>query len=73
MISKNNDFVTDEEAFAIMEKQMKALARRGIVYGRPESKTDDFTEGESILFGPQTELEYRRLTKELKDAENDDD
>ncbi len=72
-MSRKIDILTDEEAFAIMEKQMQALARRGIVYGKPESKDDDFTEGESILFGPQTELEHKRLIKEMKEAGNDDD
>lgn len=72
-MTSKNEILTDEEAFAIMANQMKALEQRGIVYGRSESKADDFTEGESILFGPQTELAYRRLVKELAEVENDED
>ena len=70
-MSSNDSIPTEEEALARIEKAMQELAKRGIVYTGPNRQTDDFTAGETNLIGPTTELEYRRLLKELKEHEND--
>ena len=61
------------EATAKIQKAMERLAKRGIVYTGPARCTEDFTAGESGLFGPTTELSYRRLLKELSEDGNDTD
>ncbi len=63
--------MTEEEAAELIAKAMQTLAKRGVVYNKPEGATEDFTDGETKLFGPQTELDYRRLLKELKEAGDD--
>ncbi len=72
-MNSNNPIPTEEEALARIERAMQALAKRGIVYTGPHRHTEDFTAGETNLFGPTTELEYQRLLKELKEHENDTD
>lgn len=72
-MNSNDSIPTEEEAMARIEKAMQALAKRGIVYTGPNRQTEDVTVGEPNLVGPTTELEYRRLLKELKEHENDTD
>ena len=69
---KNNvDYITEEEARDRLEKLKDNLAKRGILFdGSAAIPEIEFGEDATIL-GPQTELSYRRLLKEMKDDTDD--
>lgn len=72
-MNSNESIPSEEEALASIKKAMERLAKRGIVYTGPARSTEDFTAGESNLYGPTTELNYQRLKKELKEHGSDTD
>lgn len=62
--------LTEEEALAIIAKHKIKMAKRGIRYdgtaGSVETEDDN-----PFLLGPQTELDYRRMLKEMDEDKNE--
>lgn len=56
--------LTDEEALAIIAKHKEKMAKRGIRY----DVGNELELGDNpILLGPETELAYRRMLKEMSE------
>ena len=66
-MKNNGDYITEEEARNRLAKLKDDLAKRGILFdGSAAIPEIEFGEDATIL-GPQTELSYRRLLKEMKE------
>lgn len=62
--------LTDDQALTIIAKHKAKMAKRGIRYdGGKEVQLDE----NPVLFGPQTELAYRRMLKEMDENEDNSD
>ncbi len=63
--------LTREQAWARMEKMKQAMAKRGIVFGNGDSGLDGTGSDDGVFFGPQDELAYRRMLKEIDEADHE--
>jgi hypothetical protein len=68
----NSDYITEDEARAIIEKHKANMAKRGIRYDGSASGAEIDRDGVVFLLAPQTELSYRRLIKEMKENADDE-
>jgi hypothetical protein len=57
--------LTEDEALAIIAKHKAKMAKRGIRYDGSASPAEVKAGDNPFLIGPQTELDYRRMLKEM--------
>lgn len=57
--------LTEADALAIIAKHKAKMAKRGIRYGDPASPSEAGEDDNPFLVGPKTELDYRRMLKEM--------
>jgi len=70
-MTNNEEFITMEEALARIKEVDAELARRGISFEVKPDTVDDLGP-DSDLLGPQTELSYRRMLKEIEESDGDE-
>jgi hypothetical protein len=59
--------LTEAAALAIIAKHKAKMAKRGIRYAGPASPSAAESGDNPFLVGPQTELDYRRMLKEMNE------
>ena len=57
--------LAEEEALAIIAKHKAKMAKRGIRYDSSANPADEESGDNPFLAGPHTELDYRRMLKEM--------
>ncbi|MEN9865784.1 MAG: hypothetical protein RL748_1374 [Pseudomonadota bacterium] len=57
-----------DEVKAMLEKNRAAIERQDQLHAEMEKKLRELDDGGSLLFGPQTELEFRRILRGIEEA-----
>jgi hypothetical protein len=70
-MSEAEKLLSREEAWARMEKVKQAMEKRGIVFGKGGSELDATCNEDGVFFCPQDELGYRRMLKEIDEADHE--
>ncbi len=63
--------MNNEQIKALLEKNRAAIEKQDQLHVEMEKKIPDAGEEGSLLFGPQTELEFQRVLRDIKEADND--
>ena len=68
----NEDEIAElEEARAILERNKEHM-RKQYTVNKPDKALDKLLEGQSMLLGPKTELDLRRILQDIKESGNSD-
>lgn len=63
--------MTDAEIKALLEKNRAAIEKQDQLHAEMEKKLREAGDEGSLLFGPQTELEFQRVLRDIKEADSE--
>jgi hypothetical protein len=61
-----------EEARAMLEKYGDQIMRQNRLSAQDIADLEKSLEGQSLLFGPKTELDFQRILRDIKESGNGD-
>ena len=68
----NEDEIAElEEARAMLERNKEQM-RKQYTVKKPNKALDKLLEGQSMLLGPKTELDFQRILRDIKESGNSD-
>ncbi len=65
--------MTNDEIMVLLEKNRAAIEKQDQLHAQMEQELAAVEGNDSLLFGPQTELEFQRVVRELKEADHEDE
>ncbi len=68
----DDDLMSDEEAMAMLERCKDQIMLESQLKPQDAADLEAALEGEVMLCGPQTELAYRRMLRDIKESGNGD-